>query len=125
MKQANTKDILSIVNGLNIYTQVDRKDRPFVKNIVEACLTFDELMPKLTFAINPHSRYYNLIVRGWVSRFSMAKWYRKMESDDRDPRCEFIRETSCIPSPVTGNGPVILIKIDKSNSSIITKKREY
>ena len=104
---------INYIDKLNIYSNVDRKDRPFIKGVIATSFTIGESTPKLTFKMVPQANHYNLIIRGWTSEISVKEIYDVMEGPKRDRRCEFVIETSCIPRESTGEGPGWLIKISR------------
>jgi len=105
-------------------TEIDRCDRQSVFQLIRKILSFDEYMPKLDLDIIPKIDHYRLKWSGWICEIDDYKWYEVFLSPNRDEVCDIIQGTKNIPSPESGEGPVKIFLLDKSNVTDVSKTRK-
>lgn len=100
--------------GTNM-SNVDRDDRPTVRGIIKGMFEFDSTFPKLETSIKEESSHYSVQVRGFVDDVKMKRLYETFMGPRRKAEYDAVVDIYVMPSPETGKGPLIKIKVAKPN----------
>ena len=98
-----------IVKAINM-SDVDRNDRPMMREIIRQLIEFDDTIPKLETNIVEAEDHYILEVRGYKSYVDLKRFHDTfLRGSDR------IVQIECTPTPDTGKGPVFVLKVAGHN----------
>jgi len=106
------------------FSDVDRKDRSYVKAIILGVLSFDDVMPSLHVSIYRTDDHYNISFIGWDQEIDDQLWYETfLKSSGHDKRLnkyDYIISTSTVPLPETTfgddntpTGPIKLLRVKR------------
>jgi hypothetical protein len=102
------------------FSQVDKSDRVYVREILLKVIQFNEIMPPLTVIVHPTADHYNVVIKGWDQPLDDKRWYETfLNPETRAGSCDYINTTQTIPTDGEGKAVKVLkvARLGKASNS--------
>lgn len=108
-------------------SQVDRNDRPDMRNILMKFLTYQETMPLIQIGIYATPSHYNTVLEKWTEEFDCADFCRTfLDEERRDEALDGVLSIKVRPlGPKKDKGPNMCVRVQRSGGHHNPRRRRF
>lgn len=114
MEEEYKNELFEKIKGYKCLERVDGADKNEFINLMFELTVFDQDHPNLEFSVAPCAGFYVLTVKAWTSAIDWTCFYKKFLSKKRKVNVTGILSVQCIPSPDSEVGPLLKIRVIRS-----------
>ncbi|MCK4518012.1 hypothetical protein KAT92_04500 [Candidatus Babeliales bacterium] len=123
MEEEYKNKLIETIKGYKCLERVDGADKNDLITLMYELTIFDPDHPNLEFSVMPCPGFYILSVKAWTSAIDVAVFYHKFLGESRKQNVTNVISTQCIPSPDSEVGPLLKIRVARSNFGTQPKRK--
>ena len=109
---SSNKEVIEFADNID-FSDVDKSDRTFMREILMGILRFHDTMPPLQVGIYPTTSEYNITITGWNQHISGKQLHRTfLDPHERDDTFNRILDYTIVPTP-DDDRPYIKFKVSR------------